>query len=132
MRCLPSTRAKKMPPTVALPIIDTNPVLAAKTPPVSAPLNMEFHGSSLRRQRIKVHSIAEKRPPQTAKLPEIWGTRFFTVVRPPWRRRWNPDGAFRKPIALCSKRKMISSQLIYCMFHIIRTKHHWTKLNEQK
>lgn len=99
----PSTRAKKTPPTVALPIIEASPVLAARTPPVRAPLNMEFQGSSLARQRINVHSIAENSPPHMAKFPATCGTLFFAAVTPPISLLWRPDGAFRKPVALCEE-----------------------------
>lgn len=37
--------------------------------PVSAPLVMEFQGSSFPLRRTKPQSIVEKRPPHTAKLP---------------------------------------------------------------
>lgn len=43
---------------------------AAKMAPVSAPLVIEFQGSSFPLRRTKPQSIVEKRPPHTAKLPE--------------------------------------------------------------
>lgn len=47
---------------------------AAKMAPVSAPLVIEFQGSSFPRRRTKPQSIVEKSPPQTAKLPAIQQT----------------------------------------------------------
>lgn len=43
---------------------------AARMAPVSAPLVMEFQGSSFPLRRTKPQSIVEKSPPHTAKLPE--------------------------------------------------------------
>lgn len=42
---------------------------AAKMAPVSAPLVIEFQGSSFPLRRTKPQSIVEKSPPHTAKLP---------------------------------------------------------------
>lgn len=51
---------------------------AARIAPVSAPLVMEFHGSSFPRRWTKPQSIVEKSPPQTAKLPAKWPNNKLT------------------------------------------------------
>ncbi|KAF3860999.1 hypothetical protein F7725_001254 [Dissostichus mawsoni] len=52
--------------------------------PVSAPLVIEFHGSSFPLRRTKPQSTVEKRPPHIAKLPE--------------KQPKTPAGALRKPL----------------------------------
>lgn len=94
-----------------------SPFLAAKIPPVAAPLIIEFHGSSFFRKWTNVQSIVLNIPPQTAKFPAIIGERCFIAAKLPsyndnivWKyelririghfhtiRRLKPDGAFRKP-----------------------------------
>lgn len=94
----PSMRASRIPPIMAEPIIVNGPpgkknkinwirlvdlmwsgtlcfmgfllLRAARMAPVSAPLVIEFQGSSFPLRRTKPQSIVEKSPPQTAKLPE--------------------------------------------------------------
>lgn len=66
----PSIIASNTPPTAADRLAARQPPRAARTPPVAAPEMIEFHGSSFLRIATKVQSNVEKRPPQTAKLPE--------------------------------------------------------------
>lgn len=65
--------------------IDKNdsPFLAAKIPPVAAPLIIEFHGSSFLRKWTNVQSIVLNIPPHTAKLPAIIGERCFIAAKLP-------------------------------------------------
>lgn len=58
---------------IAEPAIAPKPFLAAKIPPVAAPLTIEFQGSSFFLKCTSVQSIVENIPPQTAKLPAIIG-----------------------------------------------------------
>lgn len=96
----PSIKANKTPPMIALPAIAPGPFLAARIPPVAAPLMIEFQGSSFFRMCIKVQSIVENIPPQTAKLPAIIGDRCLIAIRLPTKRLLKPLGAFRNPLML--------------------------------
>lgn len=62
------------------------PFLAARMPPVRAPLMMEFHGSSFCRRYTREQSIVENIPPQTAKLPATMGDRSLIAAKLP---SWN-------------------------------------------
>jgi len=55
-------------------------LLAAKMAPVMAPLVIEFQGSSLPLTFTSPQSIMEKRPPQTAKLPNNKHTFVFCNI----------------------------------------------------
>ena len=63
-----NTRVKRTPKKAAC-IELLKPVRAASTPPVTAPLMMLFHGSSLPRMAVNVQSNVENRPPHTANEP---------------------------------------------------------------
>ena len=65
-------------------------LLAARMPPVAAPLRIEFHGSSFCLRCTSVQSIVEKVPPQTAKLPPMIGARSLMDVKLPTNRRLMP------------------------------------------
>lgn len=102
----------------ALPAIAGSPFLAAKMPPVAAPLIIEFQGSSFFLMWIKAQSIVENIPPQTAKLPAMIGDLCFIAAKLPTynapnvlkqlnrpklpctRRLLRPDGALRNPLIL--------------------------------
>lgn len=60
-----------------------NPFLAAKMPPVAAPLMIEFQGSSFLRTWMRAQSMVENIPPQTAKLPAIMGDLCFIADNDP-------------------------------------------------
>jgi hypothetical protein len=51
--------------------IDCNLLLTDSTAPVKAPLVIEFQGSSFFLIYTKEQSMAENKPPHTAKFPEI-------------------------------------------------------------
>lgn len=62
------------------------PFLAARIPPVAAPLMIEFHGSSFFRKWTNVQSMVLNIPPQTAKFPAIIGDRVFIAAKlPSWK-----------------------------------------------
>ena len=65
----PSIRARSTPPIMAEPAMAAAPFLTDKMPPVAAPLIIEFQGSSFLRVYTNVQSMAENKPPHTAKLP---------------------------------------------------------------
>ena len=99
--CRPSIIARSTPPTAAEREAARQPPRAAKTPPVSVPEMMEFHGSSFLRMATSEQSKDEKRPPHTAKLPPITGTRAYTAVMLPSSR--SPRGEFLAPLMLCQR-----------------------------
>lgn len=59
------------------------PFLAAKMPPVRAPLIIEFHGSSFCLKYTREQSIVENMPPHTAKLPPTIGDLSFMAAKLP-------------------------------------------------
>lgn len=98
----PSIRANRMPPIIAEPTIANGPpegvkrersegrqnsvggarargkghsLRAASTAPVTAPLVIEFQGSSVPRRCTRPQSTVENRHPHTAKLP-VWGQKL--------------------------------------------------------
>lgn len=75
---------------IALPATAAGPFLAARIPPVAAPLMIEFHGSSFCRRWAKVQSSVENMPPQTAKFPPMIGARSLMAARLPSIRRFMP------------------------------------------
>jgi hypothetical protein len=99
MMPIPSIKANKTPPTTAALAAALGPARAAKTPPVVAPLRMEFQGSSFCRMAVKVQSQQAKTPPQTANCPPKTGARAWTAERDPARRA--PLGAIRAPLMEC-------------------------------
>src|SRR4051812_23776683 len=92
----PSISAKSTPPMMACRQLAPNPPRAAKSPPVAAPLIIEFHGSSLFLAYINAQSNVEKRPPQTAKLPAVIGARSLREESAPERRKFL--GEFLRPL----------------------------------
>lgn len=81
----PSIKANRTPPMKALPAMAPNPFLAARIPPVAAPLMIEFQGSSFFLTWINAQSIVENIPPHTAKLPAIIGDLcLMAVTLPSW------------------------------------------------
>lgn len=60
-----------------------SPFLAAKIPPVAAPLIIEFQGSSFFLMWTNVQSIVLNIPPQTAKFPAIIGDLVLMAERDP-------------------------------------------------
>lgn len=82
---MPSIRARSTPPITALPTMAGTPFLAARIPPVAAPLIIEFHGSSFFRKCTRVQSIVENMPPHTAKFPAIIGDLWVIEVILPWK-----------------------------------------------
>lgn len=64
-------------------MIQNLPFLAANIPPVTAPLIIEFHGSSFFLIWTKVQSIVLNIPPHTAKFPAIIGDLALIAVKLP-------------------------------------------------
>lgn len=60
-----------------------SPFLAARMPPVSAPLVIEFHGSSFCRRYTSEQSIVENMPPHTAKFPATIGDLSLIAAKLP-------------------------------------------------
>lgn len=96
---IPSMSASITPPTTAADAMALGPALAASTPPVAAPLTMEFHGSSFCLTADIVQSQHAKSPPQTANCPPMTGAREAQFPRAPDRR--DPEGDSQAPFPRC-------------------------------
>ena len=96
---IPSMSANKTPPTTAADAMALGPARAANTPPVAAPLIMEFHGSSFCRTDVNVQSQQAKSPPHTANCPPKTGARACTAESDPASRA--PGGAILAPLMEC-------------------------------
>ena len=95
----PSIAARITPPTTAFFPIALTPARAANKPPVAAPDNIAFQGSSFFRIAEKVQSNDEYKTPHTAKLPPNIGTRALVLATAA--DILVPFGAFLKPPIKC-------------------------------
>lgn len=62
---------------------ENSPFLAARIPPVAAPLMIEFQGSSFFLMCTKVQSMVLNMPPHTAKFPAMIGDLVLMAERLP-------------------------------------------------
>mmetsp|Transcript_14034 Transcript_14034/g.26977 ORF Transcript_14034/g.26977 Transcript_14034/m.26977 type:complete len:270 (-) Transcript_14034:436-1245(-) len=92
----PSIMARIIPPKAPLTSTSFGPLLIAKTPPVSAPAAIEFHGSSFFLIPTRMQSKVLKSPPQTAKLPPSRGDSLRMASSAPF--TLAPGGEFLSPL----------------------------------
>mmetsp|Transcript_15774 Transcript_15774/g.25704 ORF Transcript_15774/g.25704 Transcript_15774/m.25704 type:complete len:260 (-) Transcript_15774:90-869(-) len=92
----PSIMASINAPAKAFFAAVLGPARAARTPPVSPPEMIEFHGSSFCLIATREQSKTANIPPHIAKFPPRTGERALTACKAP-SIRW-PLGAFRAPL----------------------------------